>query len=87
MTDGQAAIFSDFGDFIRAVADAARAFLEALRRLGQAIADHLAPIVRALLRQWRTTVDLYLVPRQYRISIMRRKVRRAARLGAFRMRQ
>lgn len=58
---------------------------EVCRRAAQIIAEAIAPIIRAVVRWWRQVQ--HLMPRQYRMTMQRRKLRRAAVLGCFALRQ
>ena len=49
---------------------------ECCEHVWQALVDAFAPLVALFTRVWRDLVRLHLIPRQYRDTMMRRKMRR-----------
>lgn len=57
-------------------ADAAEQFVKACQRAWAAICNIVADAVRFIERTWRNWRALHLIPRQYRDTMARRKMRR-----------
>lgn len=54
-------------------------FVEACKEVMRVIADALAPLIRYIAGVYHDLCRLHLMPRQYRLTIMRKKVRRYMR--------
>ena len=63
---------------IAQIQEAFQQFARACEQVWDAIVDAVAPIVRAVIRWYRQRCAAYLIPRQYRLTMARRKVRRYA---------
>lgn len=70
----QAQIAATFEQIRKALDQLAHACREAV----QQIADVLAPLIRQIARVYYRLCHLHLIPRQYRSTIMRKKIRRYA---------
>lgn len=49
---------------------------DALREIGRMMTEAFAPIMRSVTRVYRQLRAAHLIPRQYRDTMMRRKIRR-----------
>lgn len=65
-----------FGDFIVAVRAAAAVLVQAALQAWGAIQDFFATIGKQLTRVWYTFRAAHRIPRQYRDTMARRKIRR-----------